>query len=199
MTSIGESVGGWLYIIAAALAFGEAALLVGLVLPGETALLVAGYFCHQGTLRLEVMIPVAIVAAIAGDSVGYEIGERYGPRVRGSRIGQWVGESRWDAVDAGLVRHGGKAVFFARLTALLRALTPFAAGMSKLPFRTFIVWNAAGGVLWGGGVVLLGWAFGSALSTVASYLTWAPIAVIALVAVAYLGWHLHRRRRVTTG
>ena len=69
-------------------AFAEAAILIGMVLPGETALLVAGYFCHEGVLRLSIMIPLAIVAAIAGDSVGFEFGRKFGPGLRGSRLGR---------------------------------------------------------------------------------------------------------------
>src|ERR1700710_1788596 len=93
LRSIGDSVGLWLYVIAGGLAFAEAAILVGMVLPGETALLVAGVFCNAkyGDLKLEIMIPVAGVAAIAGDSVGYEFGRHFGPRLRRSRLGNWVG------------------------------------------------------------------------------------------------------------
>ena len=65
----------------------EAAILVGMVLPGETALLVAGVFCQRGVLTLSVMIPVAIICAIAGDSVGFEFGRKYGPPLRRSRLG----------------------------------------------------------------------------------------------------------------
>src|SRR3954454_22660313 len=106
---IGNAVGAWLYVIAGALCFAEAAILVGMVLPGETALLVAGVFAQHGTLNLWVMIVVAVVSAIAGDSVGYEFGKRFGPGLRRSRLGVWVGEHRWAAVDCFLLRHGGKA------------------------------------------------------------------------------------------
>ncbi|MBV9594046.1 MAG: DedA family protein [Actinobacteria bacterium] len=192
---IGDAVGSWLYVIAAALAFGEAAVLLGMVLPGETALLVAGVFCERGVLSLWVMIPLAFVAAVVGDSVGFEFGRKFGPPLRRSRLGVWVGEHRWAAVDGFLHRHGGKAVFLGRLTALFRALVPSMAGMSGMRYRTFVAWNVAGGLIWAPGCVLLGYAFSSALSTVGSVLTWAPLAVLAVVVVAYLGLHLRRRRR----
>ena len=99
LKSVGEHVGAWLYLIAAAFAFCEAAILVGMVIPGETALLVAGYFCHEKVLDLRIMVPLAIVAAIAGDSVGFEFGRKFGPGFRRSRVGRWVGESRWNTVD----------------------------------------------------------------------------------------------------
>jgi membrane-associated protein len=192
---VGQSVGVWLYVIAGGLAFAEAAILVGMVLPGEAALLVAGYFCHQGVLNLPIMIVVAIVCAVVGDSVGYEFGRHFGPSLRGSRAGTWVGGDRWDKVDGFLHRHGGKAVFLGRLTAILRALMPSMAGMSGMPYRTFLLWNASGGILWGGGCVLLGWAFASALDTLETYLTWAPLAVFAVVIVGYVGFEVRKRHR----
>jgi membrane protein DedA with SNARE-associated domain len=195
--SIGDAVGVWMYVIAGALAFAEAAVLVGMVLPGETALLIAGFFCRAeyGRLNLGVMIAVAIVCAIAGDSVGYQFGRKFGPPLRRSRLGMWVGEPRWLAVDGFIHRHGGKAVLLGRLTALLRALTPSMAGMSGMRYRTFLVWNAVGGVVWGGGCVVLGYAFASALGVVGETLTWAPLAILAVIAVVAILMHLRKRRR----
>ena len=192
---VGNSVGVWLYVIAGALAFSEAALLVGMVLPGEAALLVAGYFCHQGVLSLPVMIVVAIVCAVLGDSVGYEFGRYFGPTLRRSRLGEWVGSARWDRVDGFLHRHGGKAILLGRLTAILRALMPSMAGMSGMRYRTFLAWNASGGIIWGGGCVLLGWAFASALDTLESYLTWAPLIALAILAAGYIALQVRKRRR----
>lgn len=99
LRQVGETVGPWLYLIAGALAFGEAAIMVGLVLPGETALLVAGFYAHQGVLSLPWMIVIAVVCAIAGDTVGYEVGKRIGPSLRTSRVGSLVGELRWRKAD----------------------------------------------------------------------------------------------------
>jgi len=196
MRSIGDSVGLWLYLIAGALCFSEAAILVGMVLPGETALLVAGVFCNAkyGHLNLWLMIVIAVVFAIAGDSVGYEFGKKFGPPLRRSRLGQWVGEHRWATVDGFLHRHGGKAVFLGRLTALLRALMPSMAGMSGMRYRTFLLWNAIGGLIWAPGCVLLGYAFASALDVVGETLTWAPLAILAVAVVIYVGLHLRKRR-----
>lgn len=193
---LGDSVGLWLYPIAAAFCFAEAAILVGMVLPGETALLVAGVFCNPkfGHLRLEIMIPLAVVAAIAGDSVGYEFGRKFGPALRRSRLGEWVGEHRWAKVDGFLHKHGGKAVFLGRLTALLRALMPSMAGMSGMRYRTFLLWNAIGALIWAPGCVLLGYAFATALDVVGRTLTWAPIAIFVLVAGVYAGLHWRKRR-----
>jgi membrane protein DedA with SNARE-associated domain len=195
MRSIGDSVGLWMYLIAGGLAFAEAAILVGMVLPGETALLVAGVFCQRGVLSLPIMIIVAVVAAVAGDSVGYAFGHKFGPGFRRTRFGRFVGEPRWSKVDGFIERHGGKAVLMGRLTALFRALVPSMAGMSKMHYRTFLVWNAIGGLIWAPACVLLGYAFSTSLDVVGRTLTWAPLAIVGVVAVIYLLLHLRRRRQ----
>ncbi|HLY34303.1 MAG TPA: DedA family protein [Jatrophihabitantaceae bacterium] len=194
--SIGDSVGVWMYVIAAGTCFAEAAFLLGLVFPGETALLVAGVLSQQKGHKIDLvpMIVIAVIAAVAGDSVGFEFGKKFGPSLRRSRLGQWVGEQRWASVDGFIHRHGGKAVLFGRLTAVFRALVPSMAGMSGMRYRTFVVWNVAGGLIWAPGVVLLGYAFSKSLSVVGSALTWAPFAIIGLVAILYVLLHLRRRR-----
>jgi membrane-associated protein len=192
---VGDAVGAWMYVIAGGLCFAEAAILVGMILPGETALLVAGVFAQRGALSLPIMIVVAFVCAVVGDSVGYEFGKRYGPALRRSRLGHWVGEHRWAMVDGFITRHGGKAVFIGRLTALFRALVPSMAGMSGMRYRTFVTWNALGGLLWAPGCVLLGYAFSSSLAAVGKVLTWAPFAVIGVVALVYLALHLRKRKQ----
>jgi membrane protein DedA with SNARE-associated domain len=98
-------------------------------------------------------------------------------------------------VDGFILRHGGKAVLLGRLTALFRALVPSMAGMSGMRYRTFIVWNATGGLIWAPGCVLLGYAFSTSLSAVGSALTWAPLAILGVVVLGYLLLHLRKRRR----
>jgi membrane-associated protein len=195
--SVGNSVGAWLYVITGALCFAEAAILVGMVLPGETALLVAGVFCAHHKLNLGIMIVVAVVCAVAGDSVGFEFGKVYGPALRRSRLGGWVGEHRWSMADGFLHKHGGKAVLIGRLVALFRALIPSMAGMSGMRYRTFLVWNLIGGLIWAPGCVLLGYAFSKSLDVLGKTLTYAPLVIVALVAVVAVVLHLRRRRRET--
>jgi membrane protein DedA with SNARE-associated domain len=167
-----------------------------MVLPGETALLVAGVFCNAkyGHLNLGIMMAIAVVCAIGGDSVGYEFGKKFGPSLRRSRLGRFVGERRWSAVDGFIHRHGGKAVLLGRLTALMRALMPSMAGMSGMRYRTFLLWNAIGGVIWAPGCVLLGYAFASALDVVGQTLTWAPLAILVIVIAVLVFLHVRRDR-----
>lgn len=196
LQELGTHGGWWLYVLLGGLAFAEAAFLLGMVLPGETALLVGGFLAHEGVLDVWVMGVVAVVCAIAGDSVGYEFGRHFGPALRRSRVGRWVGPHRWSAGDAFLLRHGGKAVFIGRATALLRALVPSMAGMARMPYRrVFLPWNAAGGLLWGAGCVALGYAFAASLPTVEKYLRLGPIPVVGIVVIVVVALEIRRRRR----
>jgi membrane protein DedA with SNARE-associated domain len=135
------------------------------------------------------------MAAIVGDSVGYEVGKRYGWRIRGSRVGARIGEPRWMLAESFFDAHGGKAVFLGRSQALLRALVPGLAGMSGLPYRRFLPWNALGGLVWGGGVVLLGFVFAHSLSRVEQGLKYYAYGALALAVLALLAWHFRRRAR----
>lgn len=193
---LGTSWGPWLYVLFGFLAFAEAAFLLGMVLPGETALLVGGFLAHEGVLNPWVMLAVAIGCAIAGDTVGYEFGRHFGPRLRRSRLGQWVGEPKWVRGDAFLHRHGGKAVLLGRFTALMRALIPSMAGMARIPYRrVFLPWNVAGGVIWAGACVALGYYFAASLSTIEQYIKWISWPLLGLVVVAIVVLSLRKRRR----
>ncbi|RPF28025.1 bifunctional DedA family/phosphatase PAP2 family protein [Georgenia muralis] len=188
------------YAVVGSLAFMEAALFVGLVLPGETALFLGGVLAGQGRVSLVVLLAVAVLAAVAGDSVGYEVGRRGGPALKASRLGRMVGEQRWARGEDHLARRGGSAVLLGRWVGVLRALVPAVAGMSRMPYRRFLAYNAAGGTLWPVTVVLLGYFAGASFRKVEAYLGRASllllvvlVAVATVVAVArYLARHPDR-------
>jgi membrane protein DedA with SNARE-associated domain len=192
---LGEQLGPWFYVIAGGLACAEAAIMVGLVLPGETALVVAGFAAHHGWIALWPMVAVAVGSAALGDSIGYEVGRRLGPRLRSSRLGRRVGDDRWRRADDFLRRYGGRAVLLGRFTAGLRALTPGMAGMARMPYlRRFLPWNAVGAVVWGAGCVLLGYGFSASLATLDRALTYGPLVLIALAAAVLVVLGVRKRR-----
>lgn len=176
-----------LFFLLLLFAFAEAAAFVGFILPGETALVIGGVLAHARVWNLWVFLGSAIIAAIAGDSVGYEVGKHFGPRIKENRFGQIVGEKRWRLAEAIFEKYHGGAIFFGRAQAILRALVPALAGMHRVPYRTFLKWNAAGGALFSTVVVLLGYQFASSLSTLEKYLRyWAIIFLAIAITVIFL-------------
>jgi membrane protein DedA with SNARE-associated domain len=185
---------GLAYVVIFALVFAEAALFVGFVLPGETACLIGGVLCATGRLHLAVLLPLVVVAAIVGDSVGYEVGRLSGPSLLRSRLLRRYTQ-RIEGAQRTLRERGRWAVFFARFTAFLRAVMPGLAGMSRMPYGRFLVFNAAGGIVWGVGVTLLGYFAGASYNGLAHLLG----QISALLAIVVVGgglivWWRHRRR-----
>jgi len=172
-----------LFLLLIFFAFAEAALFVGFILPGETALLIGGVLAHAGVWNVWVFLLAAIIAAITGDSVGYEIGKHLGPRIQENAFERFVGEKRWKLAQAIFDRYHGGAIFFGRAQALVRALVPALAGMNKVPYRQFINWNAAGGIVFSTIVVLLGYEFANSLATLEKYLRYWAFFFLAVVAV----------------
>jgi membrane protein DedA with SNARE-associated domain len=167
-------------------AFAEAAAFIGFVLPGETSLLIGGVLAHAGVWNVWVFLGAAIVGAIAGDSVGYEVGKHLGPRIKENAFGRFVGEKRWRLAQAIFDRYHGGAIFFGRAQALLRALVPALAGMNQVPYRIFLKWNAAGGIVFSSIVVLLGYESASSLQTLEKYLRYWAIFFLAVVIAVVL-------------
>ncbi|HMG61759.1 MAG TPA: DedA family protein [Streptosporangiaceae bacterium] len=182
------------YGLVGGLAFGEAALFVGFVLPGETAVLLGGVLANQHRVSLPVMIAVAVLAAIIGDSVGYEVGRHFGTRLLDSRI--FARHRRGLERGQRLLREkGGRAVFVARFTAFLRAVMPGLAGASRMPYRRFLVFNAAGGLIWAAGFTLLGYLVGAGYRKVENIAGRASEVILALVILAVIVFVIRRRRR----
>ena len=184
------------YALVAALVFAEAALFVGFVLPGETAVILGGVLAYQHSVSLSIMAGIVVSAAILGDTVGFEVGRHYGDRLLGLRI---FAKHR-TALDAGrarLVRVGGRAVFLARFTAFLRAVMPGLAGTVGMPYRRFLTWNALGGLLWGVAYTVLGYLAGASYRKIENYAGTFSELVLVLIPLAALAWfargRLHRR------
>jgi membrane protein DedA with SNARE-associated domain len=174
--------------------FAEDALFVGFVLPGETAAILGGVAASRAHVSVVAVLVVVVAAAIIGDSVGYELGRKVGPRILALELMQRR-RRRLDAARAYLARRGGMAVFLGRWTAFLRAVMPALAGSARMPYGRFLTYNAAGGLVWGVGVVLAGFFAGESFGRVEGVLGKASAFVLAVVVVAALVvWRMRRHR-----
>jgi len=172
-----------LFVLLILFAFLEAAAFVGFVLPGETSLLIGGVLAHSQVWSFWLFLICAIIGAIAGDSVGYEVGKHFGSRIKVNRLGRLVGEKRWLIAEHIFSKYHGGAIFFGRAQALLRALIPAMAGMHNVPYRTFLKWNAAGGIVFSTIIVTLGYQFANSLSVLEKYLKYWAIGFLILVVI----------------
>jgi membrane-associated protein len=183
------------YIVVAGLVFAEDAFFFGFVLPGETAVIVGGVLARQGVVDLVWLAVAVVLAAIAGDGVGYELGRRLGPPVLHSRPLRRHAHGADRTRDL-IRRRGPAAVFIGRFVALLRSLVPAMAGASGMPYRRFFLYNALGGLVWGVGNAVLGYAAGAAYQRAEGLIgkTMALVAAV-LVVVALVVWRVRRHRR----
>jgi membrane-associated protein len=186
--------GALVYGLVALLVFGEAALFIGFVLPGETSVIVAGVVASQGHVNIAWLCVLVVVAAVIGDSVGYAIGLRYGERLLKLPVIRHRRESVERALD-GLRKRGPAYVFVGRFTAFLRAVMPGLAGMSKMHYRRFLWANALGGLVWGVSFTLLGYFAGGALTKIEKYASWLGVTLLVLVIGLFVVLHVLRKRR----
>jgi len=189
------------FILVGVMVFAEDALFVGFVIPGETAAVIGGVVASRGNANVVLMAAVVVAAAILGDSAGYEIGKRFGPRLLESKPLRKQ-RAKLDRAQDFLRRRGGVAVFLGRFVAFFRAVMPALAGTSHMPYPRFIAWNAAGGLVWGVAFVTLGYFAGNSYAAVAKTVGRDIAAGAAIVLVlALIGWQVGKfvraRRRAT--
>src|SRR3954454_2673822 len=167
----------------------------GVPVPGETALITSSVIASDGHLAIEAVIAIAAAAAIVGDNIGYFIGARFGVGLI-TRPGR-TQERRMDALRRGndlMERHGAKAVFFGRWIAGLRIWASWLAGMTTMPWRSFLLWNALGGITWALCFGLLGYFGGEAAAhLVARVGVGAAVAIAIGFVVGYGAIRLRRR------
>jgi undecaprenyl-diphosphatase len=180
----------------------EASAFLGVVIPGEIAVLLGGVLAFEHRVPLPAVPAAAVAGAILGDSVGYLVGRRWGRRLLDGSVGRLVPHQHLDRAEHYLAERGGPAVFFGRFTAALRALIPGLAGMAGLHYRTFALYNAVGGAIWASGFVLLGYAAGTgwrrveAVAKRASLLLLLALAATALLVIV-VRWLIRHPDRIT--
>ena len=176
----------------------EASAFVGFLVPGEIGVILGGVLANQHKLPLWAAITAEIAGAVIGDSVGYEIGRRYGQQLLEKIPNRLLKQKHLDRTKDLVAHNGGKAIFIGRFTTALRVLVPGFSGMSGISYPKFLAWNAAGGILWATGFVLLGYAAGSQYQRLAHNATLFGLALLALIIIAVVVKTMRDRRHQNT-
>lgn len=170
--------------------FLETSIGVGLVVPGDTIVIVAATGVADPAQFIGLFVAV-VVGALGGESVGFALGRLFGPRIRASRLGRRIGERNWTRAANYVDRRGGIAVFVSRFLPVLHSLVPVTVGMSTMSYRRFLAWTAPACLLWAAGYVTFGSAAALSYRQLASSLHAAGyvfvgviLAAVVLVAVA---------------
>lgn|ERR1700726_2925767 len=169
----------------------------GVPLPGETALITAAILASSGELKIELVIPLAAGGAILGDNLGYLIA-RKGGRWLLERPGRFERQRKEVLVigEAFFERHGPKAVFFGRFILGLRTWASWLAGATRMPWRSFVLWNALGGICWATGVGLIAYFLGkSAESAIETFGVYGLVAALLAIVSAFVVGRRYRRRQ----
>jgi membrane protein DedA with SNARE-associated domain len=133
----------------------ETSILIGLIVPGDTIVLVAST-AVANPVEYIALVLVVIAGALAGESIGFSLGRFFGPRIRASRLGRRIGVTNWDRAEAYLAKRGGIAVFLSRFLPVLHSLIPLTVGMSPMRYRTFMAWTTPACVIWAFAYVSVG-------------------------------------------
>jgi membrane protein DedA with SNARE-associated domain len=167
----------------------------GVPVPGETGLIAAAVAASQGKLQIELVIPIAALAAIVGDNIGYQIG-RKGGRWLLERPGRFHRQRRQVLVtgEPFFERHGPKAVFFGRFLLGLRVWASWLAGATHMPWRSFVLWNALGGICWATAIGLLAYFLGDAAGNAIKTFGLFGLFAVLVLAGGLLIAHLRHRR-----
>lgn len=172
----------------------EASTLIGVLVPGETAILVGGVLAWHGRVSLSSVLAAAALGAIVGDSLGYWVGSRWGDRIIAGRIGRVIGERRWTRARRHLARKGLLTVVLGRFPPVARTLVPVLAGSAHMPYRRFLAGNALGGVVWAAASALAGYLAGDAWQRVERVQQAVGVIALAIAAAAVVLLRLRGRR-----
>ncbi len=158
----------------------ESGLLIGFLFPGDSLLFTAGFLASQGFFDIKILIIGCFIGAVAGDSIGYYIGKKLGPKIFNKEDSIFFHRKHLERAQNFYDKHGGKTIILARFLPIVRAFAPVVAGASKMDYRKFAIFNLVGGVIWAVGVTLSGFYLGSVIPDVDKYL----LPIVALIVLA---------------
>lgn len=168
-----------------AIVFAETGLLIGFFLPGDTLLFSAGIFAATGRINIIALVVTVVISAIVGDNVGYQFGRKTGDKIFTKEDGIFFKKEYLARAHEFYQKHGGKTIVLARFVPVVRTFAPVVAGAGEMTRKSFMRYNIVGGVLWGGGITLLGYFLGNRIPHVEKYIiplfilaniiTWGPV------------------------
>ncbi len=171
----------------------ETSLFIGLIIPGDTVVLVAS----TGVSDLPdffFLLGAVLLGSLLGETFGFWIGRLFGERIRASKLGQRIGEKNWIVADAFVEKRGGIAVAISRFLPVLHSLVPVTAGMSRMRYREFISWTIGACALWASAYVGVGYLARSTYEQIAGNLKWGGFAFIAIILIFMIIVHFGKKR-----
>lgn len=178
--------------------FAESGLFFGFFLPGDSLLFTAGFLASQDILNIWVLVPVFFVAAVVGDSVGYSFGRRVGRRIFNREDSFFFHKKHIDRAEKFYEKHGKKTIIIARFVPVVRTFAPIVAGIGKMEYSTFLVYNVIGGVLWAIGLTLAGYILGAIIPNLDKYLH-VVVGIIIVVSLLPAFWHVAKDPEMREG
>ena len=181
--------------------FAESGLLIGFFLPGDSLLFTAGLLVSQGeyiSLPLPFVLAGVVIAAIAGDQVGYAFGQRVGPALFRRPDSRIFKQEYVEKAQSYFERYGSRTIVLARFVPIVRTVAPIVAGVSSMRYRTFVTYNVFGGLLWGAGVTTAGYILGETIPDIDKYLL-PIIGVIVVLSILPIAFEVLRARRQSRG
>lgn len=167
--------------------FLESGLMIGFFFPGDSLLFTAGFLASQGILDVKILVIGCFIAAVAGDSIGYYIGKKLGPKIFSKEKSLFFHKQHLERAQRFYDKHGGKTIILARFIPVIRAFAPVVAGVGLMRYRRFVLFNLVGGVLWAIAIPLAGYYLGNAIPDVDKYL----LPIVGLIIVASILPALH--------
>jgi membrane-associated protein len=186
--------GMWVYAILFAIIFSETGLVIAPFLPGDSLLFVTGALCGMGSLELQILLPVLMLAAFGGDNTNYWIGRLLGLRLLNSPRQRLIKHEHLEKTHLFFEKHGGKTIIFARFLPIIRTFAPFVAGIGTMSYRLFLIFSALGSLAWIGSLTMAGYFFGN-IPLVKDNLVLMILAIIFISFIPAIREYIKHRRR----
>jgi membrane-associated protein len=177
-----------------AVIFAESGLFFSFFLPGASLLFASGILASQGFFNITALIGTVVLAAVVGDSVGYWFGAWVGPRLYAWKDSRWFHTSSLDRAHALYEKHGGVAIVLARFVPIVRTFAPIVAGIVQMPYVVFLGFNILGSLIWGAGIVCIGYFFGTRIPFVSNHLELILLLVVLITVLPLVREWLPRKR-----